>query len=258
TWRLPIIGINTTTISGISTLTPGQEITLEGTYLVEAPIRYMGAFIEPRFFDQYDEGNVVIAYPFIGFVMTYDVNQLQFNILPRADRRFGPLVLAWRDATEVLLNGHRYLEETVHMKNIGTTTAYNVDPQDFLPPASENFTVKSGSTNPSSFALLPPEMEYTFTYIVQLPDGSSTTLPISYLMVYYDVSTGYQWYDQEILSSIETHDAAVPIPGIQPSVVWTLAILLAGVAAFAIIVLLLLLQEKGKIKLPKLKLSRRI
>jgi hypothetical protein len=64
----------------------------------------------------------------------------------------------------------------------------------------------------------------------------------------------YNWYDGFARVSERTHDAAIPIEGIDPSFVLGLVIALISVSVVAFFSILYLLEAKGKVRLPKLKM----
>lgn len=107
------------------------------------------------------------------------------------------------------MDGENYYKVTIYVKNPGDTTAFNVDVNDVYP--MENFSIISGSTS-ETWNLLPPGIEFSYSYIVEYPTGLSPTTRVSYLTATYDYS--YFWYSGsswEESFDFEGYDAAEAI-----------------------------------------------
>ena len=75
------------------------------------------------------------------------------------------------------------------MKNVGDTAAYFVDIDDTYP--IENFTITAG-TNSISWDYIPPNMQFSFSYVVSYPENIDSIMQVSYVTASYDFA--YNWY----------------------------------------------------------------
>lgn len=188
-WNSPIIGINTTRVGGyIETIIPNEFVDINTSFIIDHPSRFMGGFIELGV-GLYRGASVSYWYSNGTRFSMLDANEIPLNIFPQTDQEYGSLVVLQKELSQVTMDGKDYLQVTIHVKNSGDTTAYNVDVDDIYP--MENFTIISGSPS-ETWAYLPPGVEFTYSYIVKYPEGISSDTQVSYLTATYDYS--YLWY----------------------------------------------------------------
>lgn len=209
-WTTPFIGINTTPATGyINTIVPNEIIEVNTTFYVDHPSRFMGDFIELRFNPMYRGAFVSYWYSNGTRFSRIDAKETPLNIFPRTEQEYGSLVVLKKELSQIMISGKEYYQVTIYVKNSGDTTAFNVDVNDIYP--IENFAIISGSTS-ETWNFLPPNIEFSYSYIVEYPVGISSDVQVSYLTATYDYS--YFWYSGsswEESFDFSTYDAAEAI-----------------------------------------------
>lgn len=235
-WQAPIFGINTSIASGvIENINPGEIVNLNTSFQIDSLSRYMGDFIEPGL---YSEG--FVEYLFSGdTLLELDGNEIPLNIFPKADEEYGPLIMLWREQSELteFPGEDKYYQVTIYAKNYGDTAALDVMIDDNYP--LENFTLISGSSS-VFWDFMPAGVEFSYSYIVKYPTGIPSGTQVSYLTATYDL--GFQWYLGS--STLKTHSIAEPTD-LGPFM--DLAIILSLIASLSAVAILgyLLLKERG-------------
>ncbi|MFX0211575.1 MAG: hypothetical protein ACFFDT_36695 [Candidatus Hodarchaeota archaeon] len=234
-WQAPIFGINTSQASGvIENINPDETVYLNTSFQIDSYSRYMGDFIEPGL---YSEG--FVEYIFRGdTLLILDGDKIVLNIFPKADEEYGPLIMLWRDQSELteMPGEDKYYQVTIYAKNYGNAAAYNVMIDDNYP--LENFTLISGSFL-EFWDYMPAGVEFSYSYIVKYPKGITSGTQVSYLLAAYDL--GFQWYSG---SSTEKTSISLP-PDLGPLL--GLAVILSLIASLSAVAILgyLLLKERG-------------
>ncbi len=244
-WGLPILGANSTLRSGtFDVILPGEQKTVSGLYKVDVPSRFSGLFIENRFYMYYFSGFASFSFTPWPTAIAYSTS-LPLNVFPSTDRSFGPLLMAWRETSTVSINGEDLIQVTNHVRNAGDLPAYQIDVTDALP--LDNFTVIAGTNNfPSTYAILFPGMEFSYSYILKNPVGFDVSRKANILVVTYQ-TTHIGFFTPYSITSDGVHAIPVPIQGIDPAMFWGITIAMIAAVAVAVVLLLMLLEEKGTI-----------
>jgi hypothetical protein len=234
-WQAPIFGINTSVASGvIENINPSETVYLNASFQIDSYSRYMGDFIEPGL---YSEGFVEYVFR-DDMQLTLDGNEIPLNIFPKADEEYGPLIMIWRDQSELteIPGENKYYQVTIYAKNYGNAAAYNVMIDDNYP--LENFTLISGSFS-VFWDYMPAGVEFSHSYIVKYPFGTTSKTKVSYLVATYDL--GFQWY-----TGLSTEETSISLPP-DLGLFLGLAVILSLIASISAVAILgyLLLKERG-------------
>ncbi|MHA1717799.1 MAG: hypothetical protein ACTSXP_19310 [Promethearchaeota archaeon] len=259
-WMAPIFGINVTNASGtIDRITPGEEVQINTTFIVDCQFRLLGNFVE-EFYD-WSYGGGFVGWDLNGNPFVLNAYGFKLNIFPSNGAYYGPLIQAWRETRTIHVDGVDYLSVTLHAKNIGTSTAYNINMADYIPLS--NYSVMSGDDNTNSHEQnmpvwneILPGMEVMYTYLLKVPDDAPSIDRFAMLITSYSQVNGYNWFDGNIRSSINTFTtpgAAESSAGPDATTIllWTFGIGMFSAIGIAVLLGLLLLNEKGKITLSK-------
>jgi len=240
-WQSPFIGINITPTTGfIDTIVPDQIVTVDTSFIVDHPSRFMGDFIELRVSSNYRGASVRYWYPNASSVIMLLGIETPMNIFPQTNQEYGSLVVLQKEQTTIAMDGKEYFQVIIDVKNSGDTTAYNVDINDIYP--MENFTIISGSTS-ETWDFLPPGIEFTYSYIVEYPENISSEIQASYLTATYDYS--YSWYGGS--SWEKTFDYSAKAAGSAIGDIFGVLMVLGFMSATTVAVILgvLLLRKQG-------------
>ncbi|MBD3187089.1 hypothetical protein GF325_09695 [Candidatus Bathyarchaeota archaeon] len=243
-WVAPVLGLNTSSMDGtIPLIEPGQQATVETTFRLDAPVRYAGLFMEPRFYSQYSEGTVRFNYR--SSMTTFTAAELPVNIYAAKDATFGPLLLVWTDVSRVKSLEANVLQVQVNIRNYGDSSAHLVDFTSPLPV--DDFSLVSGSNSyPGSYAILPERMTFTYTFMVEVPEGTTGSAITGLLSANYRISSNYNWYNTYCRCSVMTHDLA--LPGAREKRMILILSIVVGIMGIATSLLVLgFLEAKGKI-----------
>ncbi len=191
-WGLPVLGINTTAINGyIDFLDSSDRMVINGSFIVDYPTRFHGAFLESRFFSPYSDAYV--DYDFIsnrgGAIRVQYANEIAVNVYPQARESYGALIQLSKSITDLDIENENSYQVTITAKNVGNSPAYSVDIDDIYP--IENFTLISGTTS-VSWNLLPPDIQFSFSYVVNYPETFDSSMQVSYVTATYDF--GFNWF----------------------------------------------------------------
>lgn len=245
-WQLPVLGINKSAINGhIDFLDSSETISVESSFMVDYPERFLGDFVESRFFSPYSDAYV--DYQFISIrgaaIRVQYANEIPVNIYPQVEQTYGALIQLSKSITDLAIDDENIYQVTITAKNVGDSAAYSVDIDDNYP--MENFTIISG-TNSITWDFLPPNVQFSYSYVVNYPETIDLSIQVSYVIASYDFA--YNWYSG---SSWEgTYDFSPDsgsTPGVEGFLTFVLGIGFIISTAAAISFGLLLMREKGMI-----------
>ncbi len=190
-WRLPVLGINTSAVSGyIDFLDSSDSISVNSSFMVDYPERFNGAFLESRFFSPYSDAYV--DYDFVsnrgGAIRVQYANEIPINLYPQTQKSYGALIQLSKSIIDLEIENENIYQVTITAKNVGDTSAYSVDIDDIYP--IENFTLISGTTS-TSWDFLPPDLQFSYSYVVSYPETLDSSMQVSYVTASYDF--GFNW-----------------------------------------------------------------
>jgi hypothetical protein len=191
-WRLPVLGINTSAINGyIDFLDSAENVTVESSFIVDSPERFLGNFLESRFFSPYSDAYVDYQFTSIrgAAIRNQYANEIPVNIYLQTSQTYGALIQLSKSITDLDIEDENIYQVTITAKNVGDSAAYFVDIDDNYP--IENFTIISG-TNSISWDFLPSNMQFSFSYVVSYPETIDSSIQVSYVTASYNFA--YNWY----------------------------------------------------------------
>jgi uncharacterized repeat protein (TIGR01451 family) len=187
-WQFPELGINTSAINGhIDFLDSSETISVESSFIVDYPERFLGDFVETDLFS-----DAYVDYQFVnnrGSLREQFANEIPLNIYPQVEQSYGALIQLSKSIIDLAVVGENLYQVTITAMNVGDTSAYFVDIDDNYP--IENFTIISG-TNSIAWDYLPPNMQFSYSYVVKYPETIDSTIQVSYVTASYDFA--YNWY----------------------------------------------------------------
>jgi hypothetical protein len=191
-WRLPVLGINTSAVTGhIDFLDTFDTLTVNSSFIVDYPGRFYGSFLESRFFSPYSDAYV--DYQFVstrgGTIRVQYANEIPVNVFPQAQESYGALIQLSKSITDLDIENENVYQVTITAKNVGDTAAYSVDIDDVYP--IENFTLISGSTS-MSWNFLPADIQFSYSYVISYPETLDLSTQVSYVTATYDF--GFNWF----------------------------------------------------------------
>ena len=189
-WQLPTLGINKSAIDGhINFLDSSETISIESSFIVDYPERFLGDFVESRFFSPYSDAFVDYQFMNIRGVRVQYANEIPVNIYPQIKQTYGALIQISKSITDLNIDDGNIYQITITAKNVGDSAAYSVDIDDNYP--MENFTIISG-TNSITWDFFPPNMQFSYSYVVSYPETINTSIQVSYVTASYNFA--YNWY----------------------------------------------------------------